>query len=161
MLRTAVSSAALLAVLAGTGPVSAGYREPTNIARLFPAGLVKRIALPGPVSGFMFKTIREPVLVAAKERSQFVIITNGVDDRRWSYVAILGTLLRNYCGIRDAGFAKTLVGKTYAAKNVGADQDPEKRLLRESAVSSGCKVSIEIKGPRWHKITTTFEASSQ
>lgn len=107
----------------------------------------------------MFKTIREPVLVAAKERSQFVIITNGVDDRRWSYVTILGALLRNYCGIRDAGFAKTLIGKTYAGKKSNTGQDKNERLLRESVVSSGCKVSVEIKGPRWHKITTTFEAS--
>ena len=159
MFRTAVLSSVVVAVVTAAGSAHAGYREPTTVARLFPSGLVKRIALPGTSSGFTFKTIREPILVAAKERSQFVIITNGVDDRRWSYVAILGTLLRNYCGIRDAGFAKTLIGKTYAGKDSNADQDKSKRLLRETAVFSGCKVSVEIKGPRWHKITTTFEAS--
>ena len=161
MLRPIVLRCVLLTAVLMAGHAHAGYREPSAVNRLFPSGLVKRIAMPGELSGYMFKPIREPVLVAAKERSQFVIITNGVDDQRWSYVTILGALLRNYCGIRDAGFAKTLIGKTYAAEGDKPDKDPGKRLLRQSATSSGCKVSVEIKGPRWHKITTTFEASSQ
>lgn len=140
----------------------AAYREPKGIFTLFPRGLVKRIAMPGKSEGFMFKTFREPILVAGKDRSHFSIITNGVDHRTWSYKAILSALLRNYCGISDGEFAGRLIKKTYDSKPIGRTRKlgrkaGVKRFLRQTAVASGCKVTIEIDGARWHKITATFE----
>lgn len=140
----------------------AAYREPKGIFALFPRGLVKRIAMPGKSEGFMFKTFREPILVAGKERSHFSVITNGVDHRTWSYKAILSALLRNYCGITDGEFAGTLIKQTYDSKAIGRTRKlgrkaGVKRFLRQTAVASGCKVTIEIDGARWHKITATFE----
>lgn len=140
----------------------AAYREPKGIYTLFPRGLVKRIAMPGKLEGFMFKTFREPIFVAGKERSHFSIITNGVDHRTWSYEVILSALLRNYCGISDGKFAGRLIKKTYQSKAIGRTKKlgrkaGVKRFLRQIAVASGCKVTIEIDGARWHKITATFE----
>ena len=140
----------------------AAYREPKGIFALFPRGLVKRIAMPGKSEGFLFKTFREPILVAGKERSHFSVITNGVDHRTWSYKAILSALLRNYCGITDGEFAGTLIKRTYDSKAIGRTRKlgrkaGVKRFLRQTAVASGCKVTIEIDGARWHKITATFE----
>ena len=141
----------------------ADYREPKGVPTLFPRGMVKRIAMPGTTKGYMFKTVREPVLVTGKDLSSLVVITNGVDDKRWSYATILSALLRNYCGIHDGAFAKSLVAKTLdggaaTEKKMPAGSQPAERQLRESAVKDGCKVTVEVKGARWHKITTTFEA---
>ena len=140
----------------------ASYREPTGVFTLFPRGLVKRVAMPGKSEGYMFKTFREPIFVAGKERSHLSVITNGVDHRTWSYASILSALLRNYCGIGDGKFATELIKKTYDSKPIGRTKNMGrkagvKRFLRQIAVAKGCKVTVEVDGARWHKITATFE----
>lgn len=148
---------AAVALAAVVGPSRADYKEPSGVRSLFPHGIVKRIATPGKSDGYLFKTFREPVLVATRERSQLAMIWNGVDDKQWSYVAILSALLRRYCGISDGKFAKDLIDKTYKSAAEKAPGGSDERLLRQSAVASGCKVTVEVDGDRWHKLTTTFE----
>jgi len=153
---------AFVVVATASGAI-AEYRKPKGVYALFPRGLIKRIAMPGETDGYMFKTIRRPVLVAGKERSHLAVITNGVDDKTWSFATILTTLLRSYCGIREGAFAPQLIKKAYAAEPVaqalassdaGAKTEP---LRRQSAVGSACKVTVQIDGARWRKITATFE----
>ncbi|MDH3232971.1 MAG: hypothetical protein OEQ29_05550 [Alphaproteobacteria bacterium] len=152
-----------LVVFATTSGANAEYRKPRGVYALFPQGLIKRIAMPGPTDGYMFKTFRQPILVAGKERSHLAVITNGVDDKTWSFAAILTTLLRNYCGIHDGAFAAQLIKKAYAAEPVVEDSAKtdasakEKPLRRQSAVASACKVTVQIDGARWRKVTATFE----
>jgi len=159
-----MSIAAALAVTALVGETIAEYREPKGVNVLFPQGLIKRIAMPGKTEGYMFKTVRQPILVAGKERSHLAVITNGVDDRTWPYTTILSTLLRNYCGIRDGKFAPELIKKTYAAEPVaqastaGTDAGSKaSELRRQSAVDGACKVTVVVDGSRWRKVTATFE----
>jgi hypothetical protein len=159
-----VAIAAALAVGSIAGSAVAEYKKPKDVYVLFPRGLLKRIAMPGETDGYMFKTVRQPVLVAGKERSHLAVITNGVDDQTWSFTTILATLLRNYCGIRDGKFAPELIKKAYAAEPVVRDASAggekgakAKPLRRESAVESACKVTVQISGARWRKVTATFE----
>jgi hypothetical protein len=160
-IAAAVGIAIAMAAL-GDGALAA-YREPKGVFALFPRGLVKRIAMPGRTEGYMFKTFRQPVFVAGKERSHLAIITNGVDHKTWSFEAILATLLRNFCGIRDGTFGPQLIKKAYAAAPIGRAAvgsgagAKDKPLRRQSAVSSACKVTVEIEGSRWRKVTATFE----
>jgi len=153
-----------LVVIATTSSAIAEYRKPKGVYALFPRGLIKQIAMPGQTDGYMFKTIRQPILVAGKERSHLAVITNGVDDKTWSFATILTTLLRSYCGIREGAFAPRLIKKAYAAEPVatasaGSDVGTKKTepLRRQSAVGSACKVTVQIDGARWRKITATFE----
>lgn len=161
--KLAASIGVALVVVATASGAIAEYRKPKGVYALFPRGLIKRIAMPGQTDGYMFKTFRQPILVAGKERSHLAIITNGVDHKTWSFEAILTTLLRNYCGIRDGDFAPQLIKKAYAAEPVvqasasseaGVKVEPSRRL---SAVGSACKVTVQIDGARWRKVTATFE----
>ena len=163
--KFAAAVGVVLAVFASTSGAIAEYRKPKGVYALFPQGLIKRIAMPGRTDGYMFKTVRQPILVAGKERSHLAVITNGVDDKTWSFVTILTTLLRNYCGIRDGAFAPQLIKKAYAAEPVvqaSASSDARAKaepLRRQSAVGSACKVTVQIDGARWRKVTATFEPS--
>ena len=145
-----------------TMAADAAYREPKGVYALFPRGLVKRIAMPGETEGFMFKTFRRPILIAGKNRSHLVILTNGVDHKTWSFATILSVMLRNYCGIRNAAFTTALIKKAYASAPIvlasaGTGKSDPPPVRRESEIASGCKVTLEIKGRRLRKITATFE----
>jgi len=149
-----------VALFAMANDVSAAYREPKGVFALFPRGLVKRIAMPGPTEGYMFKTFRQPILIAGRDSSHLVILTNGVDHKTWSFKTILSVVLRNYCGIRDRNFAANLIKNAYgsapivvAASGSGGAAPP---VRRSGAVARDCKVTIEIKGNRRRKITATF-----
>ena len=91
--KLAVAIGIALAVFATTSGATAEYRKPKGVYALFPQGLIKRIAMPGRTDGYMFKTFRQPILVAGKKRSHLAVITNGVDDKTWSFATILTTLL--------------------------------------------------------------------
>jgi hypothetical protein len=152
-----------LAAASASGDAAAKYQKPKDVYVLFPRGLLKRIAMPGETEGYIFKTVRQPVLVAGKERSHLAVITNGVDDKTWPFAAILTALLRNYCGIHDSAFAPDLIKKAYAAEPIvqasaGSEKgDKETEHRRQSAVGSHCRVTIQIDGERWRKVTATFE----
>lgn len=162
--RLLAALAAGLVVGSVAGGAMAEYKKPKDVYVLFPRGLLKRIAMPGETEGYIFKTVRQPVLVAGKARSHLAVITNGIDDKTWSFATILTTLLRNYCGIRDGKFAPELIKKAYAAEPIvkeaaaGTEKGAkDKPLRRESAVESACRVTVQIDGARWRKVTATFE----
>ena len=155
-----IATGVCLGLSAVANVAAAAYREPKGVFALFPRGLVKRIAMPGQTEGYMFKTFRQPILIAGKEISHLVVLTNGVDHKTWSFATILGVVLRNYCGIRDSGFAANLIKKAQGSAPIAVAAVATARaaapLRRASAVASKCKVTVEIKGNRQRKVTATF-----
>ncbi|MFB2838284.1 hypothetical protein [Floridanema evergladense] len=137
------------------------FKQPADISRMFPPELTKSITLSGSLSAYQFNTAREPTVAIYSKKVELNMVYNGIDDETWPYTRILATLLNNVCQIKDASFSRNLIEQTYRSRsltppvNLGGNAGTSV-LQRKSVTRNGCLVTVEVKGARWHTITTTI-----
>ncbi|MBE9226977.1 hypothetical protein IQ264_16230 [Phormidium sp. LEGE 05292] len=137
------------------------FKQPTAISRMFPPELTKSITVSGSLSAYQFNTYREPTVAIYPKKLELNMVYNGIDDENWPYTRILATLLNNVCQIKDTNFSTNLIEQTYRSRsltpavNLGGNAGTSVSK-RQSATRNGCLVSVEVKGARWHTITTTI-----
>jgi hypothetical protein len=163
MKNVAIKSTAIaLAALAFAGsPASAAYKTPTayGVAKKAKVG-VREVTLPGEQKReiFIFSSFRKPVLVTSRRRAILVVAWNGLDDG--SFLRLAGSLLSASCGIASKGYADKLISGLYKTKSLirgkqlggNAGRSFHYRTITRQ---NGCRIVVEAKGGRWHKLTIT------
>jgi hypothetical protein len=70
-------------------------------------------------------------------------------------------VLNNVCQIKDSSFSTNLIEQTYRSRSITPPVElggnaGTNVLQRQSRTRNGCLVRVEVKGARWHTITTTI-----
>lgn len=159
--RLSAALFALAATAALAAPAAAKFTPVDGHTLFNKTGLqLTDFPLPGKRHGFLIKTMRSPVLITDRKRVVLIMTTNGVDDTRWPYHRVLARVLKAACGL-DGKTAARLVAGTYKSKSlikpkwVGGNGGTLV-LRRRTVVMNGCRITVEVDGPRWHRLTTTI-----
>jgi hypothetical protein len=157
-------SAALFAVAATAAlaaPAAAKF-TPVDGASLFSktGPKIQDFPLPGGRLGYLLQTMRSTVLITDPKRVVLIMTYNGIDDATWPYHRVLAKVLKAACGLEGKTAAR-LIASTYKSKSV----TPPRRLggnggtlvkRRQTVVMNGCRITVEVDGARWHRLTTTI-----
>ena len=160
------STAIAIATLAlASGPVAAAYETPSGYDVAKKAGVeVQPVTMPGTPKDeiYIFSSLRRPVLVTSRQRATLVVGWNGLDDG--SFRRLASGLLSVSCGIKTKGYAAKLIDGVFKTKSL----IPGKELggnagrsfhYRTVTRHGSCRIVVEAKGARWHKLTITVTKS--
>lgn len=162
----AAAGLALAFALAATAPVSAKFKPVDGYDLLGKTKLkLESFPLPKDKIGYLIKTKRNPVIVTGKNDIALIMSSGGDDDGKWPYRRILNRLLQKACGLRDPKAGEAILASAYKAKSI----TPPRKLSgsggtvvhrRYTVVKQGCRITVEIKGARWHLLTTTIRKAA-
>lgn len=162
----AAAGLALALGLSATAPASAAFKDINGYEVYKYLGFnLQGFPLPGGKIGYLIGTMRKPVIVTSRKQAVLLMTYNGIDDAKWPYHRLLARMLKYTCAVKDEKVGRTLVKRVYAAKSV----TPPKRLggnggtlvhRRYTTIINGCRITMEVKGARWHRISATVESAA-